>query len=78
MSSPSYQHSVQSSGESNNTGENRQPSYMLQQYISADATIVDRISGGVKGSQSSAKKRAHYVSRAKKEIEKFDQAWAGK
>lgn len=47
----------------------------MVQYLDADFTVLERTSGLVKGNGSSAKKSKEYIARAKKEIEKFDEAW---
>ncbi|KAI0452292.1 hypothetical protein F5B21DRAFT_506456 [Xylaria acuta] len=52
MPSSSQQRSARPSHGGNNMAEQR-PLYMLDRYINADATIIERISGAVKGSQSS-------------------------
>lgn len=54
------------------------PSYMLDQYINADATIVERISGAAKGGESSTARYRKHTSTAKNAIDKFDKAWGGK
>ncbi|RYC59840.1 hypothetical protein CHU98_g6366 [Xylaria longipes] len=77
MSSSSQQHSTKPSHGGNNMAEEK-PLYMLDQYVNADATIVERISGAAKGVQSSKARYEEYTSKARRDFENFDKAWGGK
>ncbi|KAI0435919.1 hypothetical protein F4803DRAFT_573336 [Xylaria telfairii] len=74
MSSSSQQRSAKPS----HGGKSMAKQDMLDQYINADATIVERISGAAKGGESSTARYRNHVSKAKNAIDKFDKAWGGK
>ncbi|TRX96113.1 hypothetical protein FHL15_002837 [Xylaria flabelliformis] len=79
MPSSSQQRSAKPShGGSSSSMVEKKQSYMLDQYINADETIVQRIAGAAQGDESPIARYEKYISKAQREIEKFEKAWGGK
>ncbi|KAI2602093.1 hypothetical protein GGR54DRAFT_553218 [Hypoxylon sp. NC1633] len=73
MSSSSKNQTSQVSGKTDSNHGN-QPSYMLQEYLHAEPTVTEQLSGVGKSKKGKGKKK-HREERAKKELKKFDDAW---
>ncbi|KAI0169285.1 hypothetical protein GGR52DRAFT_515077 [Hypoxylon sp. FL1284] len=56
------------------TQYDNQYSYALQEYLRAEPTITDRISGAKRGDKVKNYTK-HHESRAKDTVKKFDDAW---
>ncbi|KAI1498171.1 hypothetical protein F5X99DRAFT_339730 [Biscogniauxia marginata] len=77
MSGRSQAHQDQLSGDNEATQPNGQQSFMLQEYLRADATVSERCSG-VMGGGKDLKGKKTRKEQAAEEIKKFDDKWEKK